>query len=81
MANGEAAILIMKAAGDLRKAAGTDKRRRAELQSVADYLESIVYEAELGYGQPLFPEPEPPPPSPADEIKRMIKPFRVRLVR
>lgn len=81
MAENEAAILIMKAAGDLRKAAASDKKRSAELQSVADYLESIIYERELGYGQPLFPDPEPPPPAPEDEIKRMIKPFRVRLTR
>jgi hypothetical protein len=82
MADSEAAILIMKAAGDLRKAAASDKKRAAELKSVADYLESIIYERELGYGQPLFPDPEPPPPpSVEDEIRRMIKPFRVRLTR
>jgi hypothetical protein len=81
MADSEAAILIIKAAGDLRKAAVKDKKRRAELESVADYLESMIYEAELGYGQPLFPEHEPPPPSVEDEIKKMIKPFRVRLTR
>ena len=81
MAENEAAILIMKAAGELRKAAAFDKKRRAELQSVADYLESIIYEAELGYGKPLFPEPEPAPPTPEDEIRRMMKPFRVRLTR
>lgn len=81
MAKHEAAILIMKAAGDLRKAAASDKKRSAELQSVADYLESIIYEAELGYGKPLFPEPEPAPPTPEDEIRRMMKPFRVRLTR
>jgi hypothetical protein len=81
MAESEAAILIMKAAGDLRQAATKDKKRRAELESVADYLESIIYERELGYGKPLFPEPEPQPPSVEDEIKQMIKPFRVRLTR
>ena len=81
MAESQSAILIMKAASDLRKAAATDKKRRAELQSVADYLESIIYERELGYGQPLFPEPEPAPPSPEEEIRKMIKPFRVRLTR
>jgi len=81
MASTEAAILIMKAAGELRKAAGIDQKRRAELESVADYLESIIYEAELGYGNPLFPEPERAPSSPEDEIKQMIKPFRVRLTR
>ncbi len=81
MAEGEAAILIMKASADLRKAATIDKKRRAELESVADYLESIIYESELGYGQPLYPDAEPPPPTAEDEIKKMIKPFRVRLTR
>ena len=79
MADNEAAILIMKASGDLRKAADLDKKRRAELQSVADYLESIIYENELGYGKPLYPEAEAPPLSAEDEIRQMIKPFKVRL--
>jgi len=78
----KAAILVMKAAGELRKAAAMDKKRYAELSSVADYLESIIHEAELGYGDPLFPEPAAsPPPTAEDEIKRMIKPFKVRLSR
>ena len=81
MAEKEAAILIMKAAGDLRKAAASDKKRRAELRSVADYLESISYETELGYGKPLFPEPAAMPLAPDEEIRRMMKPFRVRLTR
>ncbi len=81
MAENDVAILIMKAAGDLRKAATLDKKRRSELESLADYLESIIYEKELGYGTPPFPEPEPAPPSINDEIKQMIKPFRVRLTR
>ena len=51
-----AAIIVMKAAGELRKAAALDKKRYAELTSVADYIESIIHEAELGYGEPLFPE-------------------------
>jgi len=80
MAENEAAIMIIKAAADLRKAAGLDKKRRAELESVADYLESIIYEAELGYGEPLYPEAEQPV-APEDEIRKMIKPFRVRLSR
>ena len=72
----------MKAAGELRKAAALDKKRYAELSSVADYLESIIHEAELGYGDPLFPEaPASPQTLAADEIKRMIKPFKERLSR
>ncbi len=43
----KAAILVMKAAGELRKAAAQDRRRYAELSSVADYLESIIHESEL----------------------------------
>jgi hypothetical protein len=80
MANDEAAILVVKAATDLRKAAMLDKKRRAELESLAEYLESIIYEKELGYDEPLYPEAERPP-SVEDEIMRMIKPFRVRLTR
>ena len=53
----KAEILVMKAAGELRRAATMDKKRYAELSSVADYLESIIHETELGYGDPLFPEP------------------------
>jgi len=71
----------MKAASDLRKAAALDKKRRAELEGLAEYLESIIYEKELGHDLPLYPEVERPPPSVEDEIKQMIKPFRVRLTR
>lgn len=75
-------ILVMQAAAEIRKAAALDKKRGAELSGVADYLESIVYEAELGYGEPLFPESPPPADmTPDDEIKRMMKPFKVRLTR
>ena len=79
----EAAVLIMKAAAEIRRAAALDTSRRTELASVADYLESIIYERELGYGEPLFPEPERPvaPLSAEEEVRRMIKPFRVRLSR
>ena len=78
----EAAVLIMKAAAEIRNAAALDRKRRAELSSVADYLESIIYETELGYGEPLFPEPAADAPAtPEEEIKRMIRPFRVRLSR
>ncbi len=79
----EAAVLIMKAAADIRRAAALDGKRRAELSGVADYLESIIYERELGYGEPLFPEPETParPLTADEEVRRMIRPFRVRLSR
>jgi len=77
----KAEILVMKAAAELRKAATLDKRRYAELSGVADYLESIIHETELGYGDPLFPEPPARPMSAEDEIKKMIKPFKVRLSR
>lgn len=74
-------ILVMRAAAEIRKAAALDKKRATELSGVADYLESIVYETELGYGEPLFPENAVPPPLPEDEIKKMMKPFKVRLTR
>jgi hypothetical protein len=78
----KAEILVMKAATELRKAAALNKKRYAELSGVADYLESIIHETELGYGEPLFPEQSPESaPSPEDEIKKMIKPFKVRLSR
>ncbi len=78
----KAEILVMKAATELRKAAALNKKRYAELSGVADYLESIVHETELGYGEPLFPEaPVDAASSPADEIKKMMKPFKVRLSR
>ncbi len=77
----QAAVLIMQAAAEIRRAATLDRKRRAELTGVADYLESIIYEVELGYGEPVFPEPPPAAATPEDEIRKMIKPFRVRLSR
>ncbi len=76
-------IIVMRAAAEIRKAATLDKKRATELTGVADYLESIVYEKELGYGEPLFPEAAEPPPETLvdDEIKKMMKPFKVRLTR
>lgn len=74
-------ILVMRAAAEIRKAAALDKKRATELSGVADYLESIVYEKELGYGEPLFPDVAAPDPLRNDEIKRMMKPFKVRLTR
>ncbi len=78
----KAEILVMKAAGELRKAASLDKKRYAELSGVADYLESIIHETELGYGDPIFPEAPVDGASLAgDKIKGMIKPYKVRLSR
>jgi hypothetical protein len=74
-------ILIMRAAAEVRKAAALDKKRAVELAGVADYLESIVHETELGYGEPLFPEGAAPAAGPGDDIKKMMKPFKVRLTR
>ena len=69
------------AAGELRKAGALDAKRTTELACVADYLESIIHESELGYGDPLFPEPTRAQTVAEDEIKRMRKPFKVRLSR
>jgi hypothetical protein len=77
----KASILVMKAATEIRRAAALDRKRQAELLSVADYLESIIHETELGYGDPLFPEAPAAALTPEEEIKKMIKPFRVRLSR
>jgi hypothetical protein len=74
-------ILVMRAAAEVRKAAALDKKRATELSGVADYLESIVYETELGYGEPLYPDPDPSEGHLDDEIKKMMKPFKVRLTR
>lgn len=74
-------ILVMRAAAEIRKAAALDKKRATELSGVADYLESIVYEQELGYGEPLFPDAPAPDVILDDEIKKMMKPFKVRLTR
>ena len=77
----KAGVLVMKAAAELRKAASLDKKRYAELSSVADYLESIIHESELGYGEPLYPEAPAQQSSHEDEIKKMMNPFRVCLSR
>jgi len=83
MAENEVALLIMKAAADLRKAAALDRQRRSELQSLADYLESIIYEKELDADDPVFAEAEEPSHalSTEEQIKQMMKPFKVRLTR
>ena len=74
-------VIVMRAAAEVRRAASLDKKRAAELTGVADYLESIVHEAELGYGEPLFPESAPADTPRDDDIKKMMKPFKVRLTR
>ncbi len=77
----KSAELIIKAAGDVRRAASLDKKRTTELVGVADYLESIVYESELEYDKPLFPESQEKDSTQGDDVKSMLKPFRVRLSR
>lgn len=72
-------IVLMRAAAEIRAAAARDKKRATELSGVADYLESIVHEKELDEGWPPFAEAEPDPMD--EEIKKMMKPFKVRLTR
>jgi hypothetical protein len=82
MPGSKADIFITRAANTLRKAAALDRKRRAELDGIADYLETIVYEVELRPGQPRVEDgPRQDGMASAREIKRMIKPFKVRLVR
>jgi len=80
-------IMISRAANSLRKAAALDRARRAELASIADYLETMVYEDEL---RPPLPQTEDMSKqdgttqdgvSLSREAKKMMKPFKVRLVR
>lgn len=84
MAEKRSDIMISRAANALRKAAAVDRARRAELSGIADYLESIVYQDELR-SEPAKVESMPPQdgvaPSVSGEVKRMMKPFKVRLVR
>lgn len=82
MAEKRSDIMISRAANALRKAAALDRGRRAELSSVADYLESIVYEEELRPVLPKFEDiPRQDGVSLSRDIKKMMKPFKVRLVR
>lgn len=82
MSEEKASILVMKAAGEVRRAAELDKNRSIELASVADYLESMVFEDEMKY------EPIDEPAEVADqkssqvsEIEKLVTPFKVRLTR
>jgi hypothetical protein len=83
MPGSKADILITRAANTLRKAAALDRKRRGELDGVADYLETMVYEAELRPGQPKLEDAprQDGVSTAARDVKRMIKPFKVRLVR
>jgi hypothetical protein len=87
MAEKRSDILVSRAANSLRKAAAVDRSRRAELSSIADYLESMVYQDELRVEAPkrestLKPDgPKQDGVSVTREVKRMMKPFKVRLVR
>jgi hypothetical protein len=76
-------ILISRAANALRKAAVLDRTRRSELAGIADYLESIVYEAVLREPPQRKRDDSPRQDDVAlpKDIKKMMKPFKVRLVR
>jgi hypothetical protein len=82
MTKEKAAILVMKAAGEIRRAAELDRSRAVELISVADYLESIVFEGEMTYEPIEDAEPRPKgKPSDVSEIEKLVTPFRVKLKR
>lgn len=82
MAEKRSDILVSRAANSLRKAAAVDRSRRAELSSIADYLESMVYQDELRTEAPMRDDmPKQDGVSVSREVKRMMKPFKVRLVR
>lgn len=82
MSEEKASILVMKAAGQVRRAADLDKKRASELASVADYLESMIFEDELQKGvideaPPVSQERK----SQVSEIEKLVTPFKVRLTR
>ncbi|MBT4739750.1 MAG: hypothetical protein HOH20_15200 [Rhodospirillaceae bacterium] len=82
MSEEKASILVMKAAGEVRRAAELDKNRAIELTSVADYLESMVFEDELDKGA-LESESKiaDSKQSQVSEIEKLVTPFKVRLTR
>jgi len=82
MTKEKASILVMKAAGEIRRAAELDRARSIELISVADYLESIVFEGEMTY-EPIDEAESTSPSKPSDvsEIEKLVTPFRVKLKR
>ena len=82
MAEKKSDIMISRAANALRKAAALDRTRRAELTSIADYLESMVYEDELRPAPLKFDDvAKQDGVSITREAQKMMKPFKVRLVR
>jgi hypothetical protein len=87
MAEKKSDIMISRAANALRKAAALDRTRRAELSSIADYLETMVYEDELRPHQQKLDDGSSQVGSSQDgvsishEAKKMMTPFKVRLVR
>lgn len=82
MSEEKASILVMKAAGEVRRASELDKKRAAELISVADYLESMIFEDEL-QKEVLDDELAATPgrQSQVSEIEKLVTPFKVRLTR
>jgi hypothetical protein len=82
MSEDKASILVMKAAGDVRRAAEIDKDRSIELTSVADYLESMIFEDEMQY-EPIEEDADAKArqPSQVSEIEKLVTPFKVRLTR
>ena len=82
MSEEKASILVMKAAGEVRRASELDKKRAIELTSVADYLESMIFEDELDKGATLVdPETAESKQSQVSEIEKLVTPFKVRLTR
>ncbi|MEQ8509617.1 MAG: hypothetical protein RIF37_13025 [Rhodospirillaceae bacterium] len=81
MSEEKASILVMKAAGEVRRAAELDKTRRVELTSVADYLESMIFEDELGDDPFIDEESTVAKQSQVREIEKLVTPFKVRLTR
>lgn len=80
MSEEKASILVMKAAGEVRRAAELDKKRSIELNSVADYLESMIFEDELEKGSADSDVTESKQ-SQVSEIEKLVTPFKVRLTR
>jgi len=81
MSEEKASILVMKAAGEIRRAAELNKTRAVELTSVADYLESMIFEDELGHDLFVDEKPAVPKQSQVREIEKLVTPFKVRLTR
>ncbi len=83
MSEEKASILVMKAAAEVRRAAELDEKKSAELTSVADYLESMVFEDEMHY-EPIedgAAADNKKQSSQVSEIEKLVTPFNVRLTR